>query len=182
MTHHVQVRLATPGDADVIAVHRARMFRDMGQLPSDLFEPLRATTRERLTVAIASGEYVGWLACPPKSPDTVVAGAGVQLRLVLPHPRRCADGTVITASGRHAIVLNVYTEPAWRRQGVAELLMGRIVAWARSERLDRLVLHASPEARPLYDRLGFEPTNEMRLPDDLGLAIAAGVGARPGDS
>lgn len=31
----------------------------------------------------------------------------------------------------------------------------------------RLVLHASPDARPLYERLGFEPTNEMRFTGEL---------------
>jgi GNAT superfamily N-acetyltransferase len=178
MNDRVQVRLATPDDADVIAWHRARMFQDMGQLPPDLFEPLRSSARERLTVALGSGEYLGWLASAKESPDTVVAGAGVQLRQVLPHPRQDADGRVVVAGGRHAIVLNVFTEPHWRRQGLAELLMRRILEWARSERLDRLVLHASLEGRGLYDRLGFVPTNEMRLPDDLGLAAAAGPGAR----
>ena len=167
MTGRVQVRLATPGDADVIAWHRARMFQDMGQLPPDLFEPLRSSARERLSVALGTGEYVGWLATARQFPDTVVGGSGVQLRQVFPHPRRRADGSVVVAGGRHAIVLNVFTEPPWRRQGVAELLMRHILDWARRERLDRLVLHASVEGRPLYDRLGFVPTNEMRFADEL---------------
>jgi GNAT superfamily N-acetyltransferase len=165
MSGQIQVRLATPRDADVIAWHRARMFQDMGQLPPDLFEPLRSSARERLTVALETGEYIGWLASPEESPDTVVAGAGVQLRQVFPHPRRHADGSVEVAGGRHAIVLNVFTEPSWRRQGLAERLMRHILAWAKNERLDRLVLHASAEGRPLYGRLGFVPTNEMRLAD-----------------
>jgi GNAT superfamily N-acetyltransferase len=67
------------------------------------------------------------------------------------------------AEGRHAIVLNVFTEPAWRRQGVGELLMREILEWAAQERLDRLVLHASREGRALYERLGFVATNEMRF-------------------
>jgi hypothetical protein len=39
-----------------------------------------------------------------------------------------------------------------------------IIAWhrARRERLDRLVLHASDEARTLYEQMGFVPTSEMR--------------------
>ncbi len=166
MNDRVQVRLATPRDADVIARHRARMFQEMGQLPPDLFEPLRSSTRERLLVALESEEYVGWLASAKESPDTVIAGAGVQLRQVLPHPRQRADGSVVLAGGRHAIVLNVFTEPRWRRQGLAELLMRHILEWARSEMLDRLVLHASVEGRPLYHRLGFVPTNEMRFADE----------------
>ena len=71
------------------------------------------------------------------------------------------------AAGRHAIVLNVYTEPAWRRRGLGELLMREVLAWARREQLDRLVLHASEAGRPLYERLGFVATNEMRFTGEL---------------
>jgi len=150
MTGRIQVRLATPRDADVIAWHRARMFQDMGQLSPDLFEPLGSSARDRLTVAPETGEYVGWLASAKESPDTIVAGAGVQLRQVFPHPRWRADGSVVVAGGRHA----------------------------RNERLDRLVLHASVEGRPLFDRLGLVPTNEMRLADPVSPEPAEGVGPR----
>ena len=42
-----------------------------------------------------------------------------------------------------------------------------MLAWARAERLDRLVLHASDAGRPLYERLGFAATNEMRFTGEL---------------
>ncbi len=102
--------------------------------------------------------------------DTIVAGAGAQLRRVLPHPVELADGRKAVADGRHAIVLNVFTEPGWRRRGVAEILVRRILAWAREERLDRLILHASAAGRSLYERLGFAATNGMRFAGDLSSA------------
>jgi GNAT superfamily N-acetyltransferase len=74
---------------------------------------------------------------------------------------------VAVAAGRHGIVLNVYTESAWRRRGLAELLMRHVLEWARAQRLDRLVLHASAEGRALYERLGFVATNEMRFSGSL---------------
>jgi hypothetical protein len=41
---------------------------------------------------------------------------------------------------------------------------GRSVLAALAERkVRRIVLHASDYGRPLYERLGFVPTNEMRL-------------------
>lgn len=172
MRERFQVRVATPADAAVIAWHRARMFQDMGQLPDPAFEPLRARAETVLGDWLKGGEYLGWLASPLDAPETVVAGAGVQLRRVLPHPAHGTNGEVSVAAGRHAIVLNVFTEPAWRRQGVAELLMRRILEWAAEERLDRLVLHASEEGRPLYQRLGFVATNEMRFKGALGLDLA----------
>jgi hypothetical protein len=46
--------------------------------------------------------------------------------------------------------------------------MHAVINWAREERLDRLVLHASEEGRALYERLGFAATNEMRFQGPLG--------------
>jgi GNAT superfamily N-acetyltransferase len=63
--------------------------------------------------------------------------------------------------------VNVYTEQAWRRRGVARFLMEALMQWARDERLDSLILHASTDGRPLYEQLGFEPTNEMRYVSPL---------------
>jgi GNAT superfamily N-acetyltransferase len=166
MSERFTIRLATPKDADAIAEHRARMFDEMGEVPPGAFEILRAKSRERLRDFLTRGEYIGWLAIPTHRPDIIAGGAGVQLREVLPHPlSRTTEGNKI-AEGRHAIIINVFTEPEWRRQGVAVLLLQRIIDWARAERLDRLVLHASEAGRSLYARLGFVGTNEMRLADE----------------
>jgi ribosomal protein S18 acetylase RimI-like enzyme len=65
--------------------------------------------------------------------------------------------------GPEAIVLNVYVEPAWRRRGVADALMRAVLDALAARGIQRVVLHASDEGRRLYERLGFVPTNEMRL-------------------
>ena len=160
------IRRATTGDASVVARHRARMFQDMGEIPAAMFDDFVAASRAWTERALASGEYIGWFAIPKNEPDTIVAGAGVQLRQVPPHPCRPAKDGVF-AKGRHAIVLNVFTEPEWRKRGVALLLMNEIVRWARDEKLDQLVLHASAHARSLYEKMGFIATNEMRFNDEL---------------
>jgi len=166
MSERFTIRLATPEDVDAIAEHRARMFQEMGEVSPDTFEILRAKSRECLRDLLTRGEYIGWLAVPTQHSEVIAGGAGVQLRQVLPHPVSCAkDGNGI-AEGRHATIINVFTEPDWRRQGVAALLLQKIVDWARAERLDRLVLHASEAGRSLYERLGFVGTNEMRLADN----------------
>jgi RimJ/RimL family protein N-acetyltransferase len=160
------IRRATIEDASVIAWHRARMFQDMGEIPAAMFDDFVAASRAWTERALASGEYIGWFAIPRNKPDTIVAGAGVQLRQVPPHPFRPAKANAF-AKGRHAIVLNVFTEPEWRKRGVARLLMDEIVRWARDEKLDRLLLHASADGRSLYERMGFIATNEMRFGGEL---------------
>lgn len=127
MSEQFTIRLANPEDVDAIAEHRARMFDEMGQVPPEAFETLRAKSRERLRDLIMRGEYIGWLAIPADGPNIIAGGAGVQLRQVLPHPLSRADHWGSIAQGRHAIILNVFTEPEWRRQGVAVLLLQRII-------------------------------------------------------
>ena len=142
------------------------MFQDMGDVPPHLFEEFCARSCDRLRDQLTTGEYVGWLASAQDAPGKIIGGAGVQLRHVLPHPLTSPNGDAAISEGRHAIILNVFTEPEWRRQGVATLLMRRIIDWSREERLDRLVLHASDEGRALYEGLGFVATNEMRFAGD----------------
>jgi len=160
------MRSVTLSDVDTVADHRARMFQDMGEVPAEAFDDLRMKSRDRLQEMIARGEYVGWLTVLTNDPQTVVGGAGIQLREVLPHPLSRGGQWIGVARGRHAIVINVFTEPAWRRQGVAILLIRQIIDWARNEHLDRLVLHASNAGRALYEGLGFVATNEMRFEGD----------------
>jgi GNAT superfamily N-acetyltransferase len=163
MPQRFDIRFATVADAAVIGWHRARMFQDMGLVPEPLFDSYRGKCEARLREQLSSGEYIGWLASSHDLPEKIVAGTGVQLRRVLPHPVGEPNAEITIADGRHAIVLNVFTEPDWRRHGIATLLMKEIIAWAQAERLDRLVLHASDDGRALYERIGFVQTNEMRF-------------------
>src|SRR5207249_2498399 len=91
----------------------------------------------------------------------VIAGAGVIIREVPPFPIRHKNGEITIAEGRQGLIVNVFTEPDWRRRGLAQLLMEQIIAWSREQRLDGLVLHASDDGRVLYEKLGFVPTTEM---------------------
>jgi len=157
-----RIRRATAQDAGIVAWHRARMFQDMGDVSGDAFEILRAKARARLKEWLASGDYVGWLATPADQPEMVVGGAGVQLQPILPRPVNAST----VGEGRQGTVVNVFTEPQWRRRGIAGLLMKEIITWSKDEHLDRLLLHASDEGRSVYERLGFIAGNEMRFVGD----------------
>ena len=157
------VQQATAEEAAVIARHRARMFIEMRLLAPERTEELMEKAGRYLRVAMPRGEYVGWLAREGEG-GAIIGGAGVQVRNTLPHPRTPPGAP----HGREAIVLNVYTEPAWRGRGVADRLMRQVIAWAGEAGIHTLVLHASEAGRPLYERLGFASTNEMRFTGSLG--------------
>jgi GNAT superfamily N-acetyltransferase len=154
------VRQADTTHIPHLAHHRAAMFRDMGQIVDPLDDRIERATASYLREALPRGEFLAWVAELDGSPATVIGGAGVQLRPILPRPR---PGTEDLELGPEAIVLNVYVEPAWRRHGVAEALMQALLTTLSEWGVRRVVLHAAADARSLYERLGFVATNEMRL-------------------
>lgn len=159
------VRRADTHDVPVLARHRTAMFRDMGKLAAPLEAALRDETARYLGAAMPRDEYLAWVAEAEAERGTVIGGAGVQLRPILPRPPDGGDDLVL---GPEAIVLNVYVEPAWRRRGVAAALMRALLDDLAVRGIQRIVLHASPDGRRLYERLGFVATNEMRLTGEMG--------------
>lgn len=157
------VRFATTADLEVISHHRARMFADMGNFPSEMFDSFRAQSLEALRGMFAEGKYFGWVATPRDEGEKIVAGAGVQLRELPPRPQPDAHGKIDIVEGRQAVLVNVYTEPEFRRRGLATLLIKTAIEWTRKQGIESVVLHASDKGRAVYERLGFIATNEMRL-------------------
>jgi GNAT superfamily N-acetyltransferase len=152
------------------------MFRDMGTIHPDFEGVLRDASTEYFATALSAGEYVGWLAYRREDPTTVLAGAGVQLRSLLPRPEPNGRGLLL---GHEGLILNVYVEPRWRRRGLARRLMTEILGWADAAGVVRLVLHASADGRPLYETLGFIPSNEMRYGGTLATSGGAINRRRP---
>ncbi|MEO5894264.1 MAG: GNAT family N-acetyltransferase [Vicinamibacterales bacterium] len=155
------IRLANPADALLLATQRVGMYRDMGRTTPEVEEPLLRLCFDYFAPALASGEYVGWIAGRGTHPQTVIGGAGVQFRALV--PRTDPTGRFLVA-GREGLILNVYVDPAHRRQGVARRLMETVISWAPDAGIARLVLHASDNGRRLYESLGFLASNEMLFP------------------
>ena len=129
------------------------MFHEMGEVAGEDVAALAAAASADLATLLASGDYAGWLA---EVDGAVVAGAGVMLRRLLPRGRHLGIR-------QEAYVLNVFTEVPHRQRGLARELMTHAIEWARAEGCVRVTLHASPAGKSVYEALGFEPTNEMRL-------------------
>ena len=139
------------------------MFLDMGTITSATAPPLQDLTIRYLMRALPAREYLGWFLYEQSAPETIIAGAGIFLRDIMPFPIMHGPLAGTVAVGKQGIVMNVYVDRAWRRRGLAHMLMQHVLTFARAEGVESLVLHASRDGRPLYEQLGFAATNEMRL-------------------
>jgi GNAT superfamily N-acetyltransferase len=128
------------------------MFMDMGQKDEGLLDAMEETSAPFIQAGLEGGSYRGWLV---ETPEGIVAGGGVVL---LRYPTSPRDPNPL-----RAYILNMYTEPAYRRQGLAKLIVETMIGWCREQGFAWVALHASDDGRHLYESLGFIPTNEMRL-------------------
>jgi GNAT superfamily N-acetyltransferase len=147
------LRPTSTADLDTLVAHRREMFRDMSYSEGAAMESMSSRFRVWLLHHMEAGEYHAWLIST--ADGTVAAGAGLWLMDWPPH--------MIGNSARRGNILNVYTAEKFRRRGLARHLMHAALDWCRENHIDTVILHASPAGRRLYESMGFEPTNEMRL-------------------
>jgi len=146
------IREASPNDIPEILRQRRRMYEDMHYNDATALDSMVSLSSTYLKTAMADGSFRAWLATDG---DRVVAGGAV---VISPWPAHPYD-----LQCRRATILNVYTDPEYRRRGIACQLMQTMIAWCKREDFARVTLHASDDGRHLYESLGFEPSNEMRL-------------------
>jgi len=147
------VREATITDLEVVLHHRRSMFSDMGYHDEPAVKAMLSTSRPFFAERLADGRYRAWLV--ENSLHQVVAGGGF---IIFDYHSSPTD-----PFPKRPVIVNMYTEPPYRRKGIARMLMRTMIDWCREEGFGSVVLHASNEGRPLYEELGFKPTNEMRL-------------------
>jgi GNAT superfamily N-acetyltransferase len=148
----VTIREASARDIPEILRQRRRMYEDMHYNDSAALGTMASLSSTYLTTAMANGSFRAWLAT---SGERVVAGGAV---VISPWPAHPYD-----LECRRATILNVYTDPEYRRRGIARTLMRTMIGWCRREGFARVTLHASDDGRHLYESFGFEASNEMSL-------------------
>ena len=149
------IRSATLADDDLIANHFVRMWTEESPTMAQAVLPdghervlaFVAEARERLSFAAFIADLDG----------APVGSASCQLHLT-PYPNVLKPGF-----RRYGYVWGVYVEPDWRRRGLARQLTEATLSYLRGLDCTRVILNASPSGRPVYERMGFQPSNEMRL-------------------
>jgi len=140
-------RRADAADAELLTVMRLEMRKERETAVCPVSEEeFRRSNLSFFRTQIASGRFIAFIAYEG---EQAAACSGLSLEI---HPP-----TYENVSGKLGYVTNMYTRPAWRRRGLAVMLLDRLVEAARKEGCRRLCLNASAMGRPVYLRYGFSP-------------------------
>jgi GNAT superfamily N-acetyltransferase len=129
------------------------MFEDMGFDEPKRLDAADEATKAYFQTAISAESFHGWLAVTAMG--EAVGSGGI---VVDQHPPGPAN-----LSGRVGYIMNLVTDPRYRRRGIARRMMQTMLDWLAQQGIRQATLHATQVGRPLYQELGFSDSNEMRL-------------------
>ncbi len=103
--------------------------------------------------ALETGEHMAYLVYDNR---TFIGAGGVSFYQVMP--------TYYNTTGKKAYIMNMYTAPEYRRQGIALHTLDLLVKDAKAQGVSHIALEATDMGRPLYERYGFvKMEDEMEL-------------------
>lgn len=139
------IRPATDDDLEAVASLRVQFLAEhRGVDPAAFPAEFSVTTLAFLQRHAAAGTSRSWLACDGET------AVGVVTMLLLDLAPRPED-----TSGLEGYLINMFVSPAHRRRGLGRQLLAECHRAAADLGLRRLLLHATDDGRPLYERAGF---------------------------
>ena len=145
---------ATMEDIDELVRTRIIVLRAANKLPDD--EDMFVVEKESYAYyrrALETGEHIAYLVYDN---GAFVGAGGVSFYQVMP--------TYHNPTGKKAYIMNMYTAPAYRRQGIAFRTLDLLVKDIRKQGVSQITLEATEMGRPLYEKYGFvKMEDEMEL-------------------
>ncbi len=152
----MEYKIATLEDLDLLTSSRIEVLRAANKLDSSVdMSEVEASSREYYKRALADGTHTAILVMDG---DSFVGAGGMSYYEVMP--------TYHNPSGKKAYVMNMYTNPNYRRQGIALKTLDMLVKDAKKRGITQISLEATDMGRPLYEKYGFtDMGSEMELVD-----------------
>ncbi|MCR5615983.1 MAG: GNAT family N-acetyltransferase [Saccharofermentans sp.] len=143
----VEMRFATVNDMDALMSIRLEMLRVVNSLPDDyVFSETLVKSSEEY---FACGNDATVLVFDDGRPVACASLSFIDIMPTYGHP-----------TGKRAHLMNVYTNPAYRRQGLAREMVQMLIDLAESRGVTEISLDATESGRPLYESLGFGTNHE----------------------
>jgi len=154
MKREFEYKKATIKDIDKLVRTRIIVLRAANKLSDDV--DMSAVEKESYAYykcALETGEHIAYLVYDN---GAFIGAGGVSFYQVMP--------TYHNPTGKKAYIMNMYTEPEYRRQGIAIHTLDLLVKDAREQGVSQIALEATDMGRSLYEKYGFiKMEDEMEL-------------------
>ena len=147
-------RKATVNDIEELVRTRIIVLRAANKLSEDTdMTEVEKESYDYYAKALQTGEHIAYLVYDG---EMFIGAGGVSFYQVMP--------TYHNPSGKKAYIMNIYTAPEYRRQGIAMHTLDLLVAKAKEQGVAQNSLEATAAGRPLYEKYGFVAMkDEMEL-------------------
>lgn len=136
---------ASIADLDMLVETRIKVLRAANLLDNQVdMSEVETESREYYEKALRDGSHTAYLVFDV---DKFIGAGGVSYFTVMP--------TYHNPSGRKAYIMNMYTDPEYRRRGIAYKTLEYLVADVKSKGITMITLEATDAGRPLYEKYGF---------------------------
>lgn len=154
MLEKFEYKRATIEDMEELVRTRMIVLRAANQLSDDV--DMTKVERESYTYykrALETGEHIAYLVYDN---ETFIGAGGVSFYQVMP--------TFHNPTGKKAYIMNMYTAPEYRRQGIAFHTLELLVKEVKERGVSQISLEATTMGRALYEKYGFvKMQDEMEL-------------------
>lgn len=154
MAKNYEYKKATIADIDELIRTRIIVLRAANNLSDDVdMSVVEKESYEYYKRALETGEHIAYLVYDK---ENFIGAGGISFYQVMP--------TYHNPTGRKAYIMNMYTAPEYRRQGIAINTLDLLVKDARRQGVRQIALEATDMGRPLYEKYGFvKMEDEMEL-------------------
>ena len=145
---------ATLNDLEILVQTRIEVLRAANKLPTDTdMTEVEKQSFAYYKKALADQSHIAYLVYDD---DKIIGTGGVSFFEVMP--------TYHNPPGKKAYIMNMYTKPEYRRQGIAYQTLDMLVRDSKALGISAISLEATDMGRPLYEKYGFvKMENEMKL-------------------
>ena len=154
MAKNYEYKKATIEDIDELVRTRIIVLRAANKLADDVdMTKVEQQSYEYYKRTLETGEHITYLVYDN---GTFIGAGGVSFYQVMP--------TYHNLTGKKAYIMNMYTAPEYRRQGIAIHTLDLLVRNAREQGVTQIALEATEMGRSLYEKYGFvKMEEEMEL-------------------
>jgi GNAT superfamily N-acetyltransferase len=141
---------ATPRDIPILVDYRLEFLIEfLGEQSQKVKEDLSSNLNKYFNQSVIDSSYVCYLA---KSGDRVVGIGGMTIRE--------QPGSFKNPSGKVGYVMNMYTIPSFRRQGICGALLKHLIDEGKRMGLFAFELHATKDGEHVYPKHDFKIHSE----------------------